>query len=54
MGDEMPPRWMWHLDEELEVWFEEIDEKRKQKYSTNSSDDESGNLVRNELINRGR
>lgn len=31
-GDEMPPRWMWHLDWKLEEWFKQVESKREQKY----------------------
>lgn len=27
--DELPPQWMWHLDWELETWFEQVDAQRK-------------------------
>lgn len=39
--DEMPPEWMWALDEELEEWFEEVQMVRKEKYSTGGSGDET-------------
>lgn len=26
---ELPPKWMWHLDWELEVWFLEVDRIRQ-------------------------
>jgi len=37
--EEMPPRWMWHLDWELEKWFEEIDALRKSKYAVDDRED---------------
>lgn len=48
--DEMPPRWMWHLDWELEQWFEEVDLARKSKYggADDGGDEESVPMVRNE------
>lgn len=51
IGDEMPPEWMWPLDHEIEDWFKEIERKRKEKYSsTNSSNEteESGPMMENE------
>lgn len=39
MDDEMPPKWMWHLDSELETHFAVIKEKRKSPSSPRSSDD---------------
>lgn len=38
--EELPPKWMWHLDWELERWFEEVDALRKQKYSGSDDRDE--------------
>ena len=32
--DEMPPKWMWHLDWELETHFEIIKSKREVKYGS--------------------
>jgi len=34
IDDEMPPRWMWHLDWELEEHFELVKSKRASKYGT--------------------
>lgn len=28
-SDEMPPQWMWPFSDELEEWFEAVEEKRK-------------------------
>jgi hypothetical protein len=36
--EEMPPKWMWHLDWELEKWFEEVEIARKSKYNSNPDD----------------
>lgn len=30
--DEMPPRWMWPFPDELEIWFEEVEANRDQKF----------------------
>lgn len=38
--DEMPERWKWHLDWELEEHFERVKIERKEKYGTTSSDDD--------------
>lgn len=46
VDDEMPPRWMWHLDWELETHFIKVEKIREQKYggsggtSSSSSSDE--------------
>lgn len=26
--DDVPPRWMWHLDHELEPWFQRVEDDR--------------------------
>lgn len=53
MKDEMPPAWMWHLDDELELWFEEVDRKREEKYGGASEERDEVPMMRNEMA-RGR
>ena len=51
--DEMPPKWMWHLEKKLESWFRSVDEKRKERYGVHdkdSSDDEP--VMKNEYAER--
>jgi hypothetical protein len=38
MADEVPPEWMWPFQEELELWFEEVQHRRDEKWGTNSGD----------------
>lgn len=47
----MPPEWMWPFDDDLEVWFEDVDRKRKEKYGGDSEPSES--MLENEFA-RGR
>jgi hypothetical protein len=49
MSDEMPPRWMWHLDHELELWFERVETEREAKYGGDGSGDESTPMMSNDL-----
>lgn len=57
--DEMPPVWMWPIDDELKAWFEEVERARKEKYgggSDSSSSDDSpdgGSMTQNEFA-KGR
>jgi len=51
MDDEMPPRWMWHLDWELEQHFEMVKSKRATKYSGNSDEEEYENTDENSSWN---
>lgn len=30
--DEMPPQWMWHLEHEIEPWFDEVKRRREEKH----------------------
>lgn len=39
-SDEMPPRWMWCLDWEIDKHFEVVESRRKTKYGTSSNGDE--------------
>jgi hypothetical protein len=55
--EETPPEWMWALDDELEEWFEQVEEARAEKYGRNDSrgsDDTIVPLVQNELTRRRR
>lgn len=47
--DEMPPAWMWPFEDELELWFEEVERRRSEKYGTSRSEDESVPMMQNEL-----
>lgn len=54
-SDDMPPRWMWHLDEEISHHFDEV----KERYRTGASKDEddwaAGPTIKNEYAKgRGR
>lgn len=51
-SDEMPPEWMWPFDEELELWFEEVERQRKEKYGGGASES-TENLLENEYA-KGR
>ena len=55
MDDERPPEWMWGFEDELEIWFEEVDRARKEKYKSGSSDDDElpeGGYMYNEAAER--
>jgi hypothetical protein len=36
--DEMPPRWMWHLDWELDEWFLDVKKKRDERFGASSGE----------------
>jgi len=46
---QMPPEWMWTLDDELEEWFDEINES----FGASSVEDEEPPMMKNTLA-RGR
>lgn len=46
--DEMPPEWMWPHDDELELWFEEVDRARKERYGGGGDDSGSETMLKNE------
>jgi hypothetical protein len=53
--DEIPPEWMWALDDDLEKWFEEVEERREQKYGPrDTSGDTVVPLMQNELTRKRR
>ena len=39
-SSEMPPSWMWHIESELDSWFESVEESRKEGRGMGTSDDE--------------
>lgn len=47
VNEEMPPRWMWHLEWELDEWFENVDQKRKDRYG-DPDDREQTELMSNQ------
>jgi hypothetical protein len=55
-SDDMPPRWMWHLTDELEQFFEELKERRKSGQPRDDDDDLApGQTIRNQYAKgRGR
>lgn len=46
---------MWPFEDELEIWFQKVEEDRKNKYGSDDSSEDSDNepLMQNELA-RGR
>lgn len=38
--DEIPPEWMWPLDHELVLWFDEVKRKRDEKFGRPDDDDD--------------
>ena len=46
--EDMPPQWMWPFVEELEIWFEEVDNRRKEGRPS-SGGDETVPMMSNEL-----
>lgn len=38
---EIPPRWMWHLDHEINTWFERLEEERGSPSPTGRQDEEA-------------
>lgn len=52
--EEMPPVWMWCIEDELAPWFERVHRERDEKYNRKSADTPpEGGYMENELA-RGR
>jgi hypothetical protein len=50
MEEEQPPEWMWPFEDELEIWFEDVQRARADKHSGGGgSDDVAVPLMGNEL-----
>lgn len=50
--DEIPPEWMWPFDDELEIWFENVDREREARYSGGDKEDPDKPMMGNELSER--
>lgn len=53
-SDEMPPRWMWNLEWELDIHFKKVDKQRKIKYGIDSSSPEEDNEAWEENVYAAR
>lgn len=31
VSEEIPPQWMWPFEEELQIWFQQVEEKRNER-----------------------
>lgn len=50
----MPPEWMWPFDNDLDGWFAEVEQKRKERFGRDGSaddddDDKDKPMMQNEL-----
>lgn len=56
--DEQPPRKLWHSDELLAEWFEEVELKRKRgstgRHKTSYEDADDVPMMGNELVDRSQ
>jgi hypothetical protein len=51
--EHMPPEWMWSLDDELELWFDEVKASFHSRSSSMDDGDEEAPMMSNALA-RGR
>jgi hypothetical protein len=47
-SEELPPEWMWPYDDDLELWFEEVDRRRREKFGGSDADASSEGMLANE------
>lgn len=47
--DEMPPFWMWPFEDALTEWFDEVAQKRKEKYGATDTGDSFADMEQNAL-----
>lgn len=47
--DEMPPEWMWHVDDEVGPFLEEVFRVRREKMGGDSGGREVADMMSNEL-----
>jgi hypothetical protein len=47
---DVPPRWMWHLNHELEAWFDRLDaDQQRDSSSPSGGRDEEAPMMQNAL-----
>lgn len=55
-SEEMPPEWMWPLDDEIVQWMDRVVEERKERFggggSSRDDDDSGGPMMKNEYSRR--
>lgn len=49
LPEEVPPEWMWPLTDELEGWFEEVAERRKEMFGGREELEDAPDMMQNEL-----
>lgn len=54
VDDEVPPKWMWLFEDELEKWFKEVDRARKEKFGRGDDEEPEGGYMYNEEAERFR
>ena len=54
LEEETPPNWMWPLEWELEIWFEDIRQQREEKYGTKRDEPDDAPMMQNEFSERFR
>ena len=52
-SEDMPPEWMWTVDDELEIWFDEVKARREERYNAGSGD-ETPEMMSNTLVRKRR
>lgn len=52
-SDEVPPSWMWPFEDELEIWFDQVEEKRSERYGNRGDNDTTVPMMSNEMA-KGR
>ncbi len=50
--EDMPPEFMWHLDEELDAWFADVKRRRESRNDPRNDDLEEPELVKNPNVRR--
>lgn len=51
--DDMPPEWMWPLNDELDEWFDAVDSRRRDGTSREDDLEDAPDMMVNELA-KGR
>lgn len=47
---EIPPEWMWPLDDQLEEWFEAVTRARKEKAGVDDDLEDAPDMMQNSLV----
>jgi hypothetical protein len=53
VSEEIPPQWMWPFEDELKIWFQQVEEKRDERNGNHGDKDTTVPMMSNDMA-KGR